>query len=215
MSTPSSDGDIAPRPGRPKSEEKAQAIRAAASRLFLERGLQGTSMDAVAREAGVSKQTVYGHFAGKEALFRACISDKIAQYGFAEDALPEAGDTATQLLELCRRFMALICDPQVIAMYRVIIGESVAHPRIAELFYETGPAATKTAVAGRLAQLVSRGELRPHDTRYASQQLLDMCTGDIQQRLLFGLLERAPPHELDAHLRRVVDDFLMLYGAPS
>lgn len=47
------------RAGRPKSEEKRIAIRDAATRLFLQGGVTRTSMDAVAREAGVSKQIVY------------------------------------------------------------------------------------------------------------------------------------------------------------
>lgn len=38
---------------------------------FLEKGFQATSMDALAARAGVSKRTVYNHFASKEALFQA------------------------------------------------------------------------------------------------------------------------------------------------
>ena len=202
----------AQRAGRPKSEEKAQAILQAATRLFLAHGLQGTSMDAVAREAGVSKQTVYGHFANKEALFRACIRRKIEEFGFQEEGLPEEGAARDLLLAVCRRFMALICDPDVVAMYRVVMAEAVNHPRIAELFFESGPAATKAAVAALLAGLVSRGELRPHDADYASWQLFNLCFGNIHIRLLFGLLREVPPGELEAQLTRAVDDFLVLYG---
>jgi TetR/AcrR family transcriptional repressor of mexJK operon len=169
-------------------------------------------MDAVAREAGVSKQTVYGHFANKEALFRACIQCKIGEFGFQEDGLPEAGGARDLLLAVCRRFMALICDPDVVAMYRVVMAETVSHPRIAELFFESGPAATKTVVSALLAGLVSRGELRPHDPDYASWQLFNLCFGNIHIRLLFGLIRAVPPVELEAHLGRSVDDFLVLYG---
>src|SRR5690348_17437726 len=56
-------------PGRPKDLEKRAAILEAAKRLFPQHGFEGTSMDAVAAEAGVSKLTVYSHFGGKEALF--------------------------------------------------------------------------------------------------------------------------------------------------
>jgi AcrR family transcriptional regulator len=202
----------AQRAGRPRSAEKSQAILEAATRLFLEHGLQGTSMDAVAREAGVSKQTVYGHFEGKEALFRACIRCKIAEFGFKQEGLRETADARDILLAVCRRFMALVCDPDVVAMYRVVMAEAVGHPRIAELFFESGPVATKTAVSELLARLASAGALRLRDPDYASWQLFNLCLGDIHIRLLFGLIGEVPEEELEAHLARAVDDFLFLYG---
>ena len=60
--------------GRPKSEEKYHLILHAASCLFLKEGFANTSMDTVAKASGVSKQTVYSHFEGKDALFKAAIS---------------------------------------------------------------------------------------------------------------------------------------------
>ena len=52
---------------------KAESILAAAKRTFLAAGFGAVSMDTIAREAGVSKATVYAHFAGKEELFGAVI----------------------------------------------------------------------------------------------------------------------------------------------
>ena len=62
-----------PGPGRPKDLEKRAAILEAAMALFPERGYEGVSMDAIAQQAGVSKLTVYNHFADKEALFAAAV----------------------------------------------------------------------------------------------------------------------------------------------
>ena len=135
------------KPGRPKSEEKRAAIEQAASELFLTRGLKGTSMDAVAERAGVSKQTVYSHFDSKEELFRPCIKSKIASYGFAESAPPEGVDLARALHHVAQQFLNLLFDEEVVAIYRTVIGESVSYQKIAELFYDTGPRATIDAVA--------------------------------------------------------------------
>ena len=52
---------------------KAESILAAAKRAFLANGFGAVSMDTIARDAGVSKATVYAHFAGKEELFGAVI----------------------------------------------------------------------------------------------------------------------------------------------
>ncbi len=53
-----------------RSARKRQAIMEAATALFLRDGYRNTSMDQVAADAAVSKQTVYKHFADKEQLFR-------------------------------------------------------------------------------------------------------------------------------------------------
>src|ERR1700737_1651174 len=59
---------------------KAESILAAAKRSFLAAGFGAVSMDAIAREAGVSKATVYAHFAGKEELFGAMIGRECERY---------------------------------------------------------------------------------------------------------------------------------------
>ena len=199
------------RPGRSKSEAKRSAILQAAASLFLARGLQGTSMDAVAREARVSKQTVYSHFENKDDLFRACIRCKIGEHGFGNEDIPAEADAREVLYQLARRFITLLFDPEVVAMHRVVQAEAASHPRIAALFYESGPAATKSAVAAVLAALVERGELGIDDLEYAAWQLANMALGSFRLRLELGVLERVPEDELEAHLRRVVEDFLVLY----
>ncbi|HCS91887.1 MAG: TetR/AcrR family transcriptional regulator [Thiohalocapsa sp. PB-PSB1] len=204
-------GSVA-RAGRPKSAEKARAVLEAASQLFLQQGLQGTSMDAVARAAGVSKQTVYGHFDNKESLFRACIRSKIEDHGFQiKEASADVSDARSTLLVLCRRFMALKCDPEVVAMFRVVAAEAATQPRIAGLFFESGPGGARDAIAQVLDQLVAAGQLRPHDIDHASWELMNMSAGSFHLRLLFGLLETIETTELEAHLARIVDDFLAIY----
>ena len=67
---PDNDSQTALR-GRPKDPAKREAILDAAKALFIAQGFAGTSMDAVATEAGVSKLTVYSHFSDKATLFAA------------------------------------------------------------------------------------------------------------------------------------------------
>src|SRR5438874_12828857 len=62
-----------PRRGRGEAGGKAETILAAAESAFLASGFGAVTMDAIAREAGVSKATVYAHFTGKEELFGAIV----------------------------------------------------------------------------------------------------------------------------------------------
>ena len=60
--------------------------------------------------------------------------------------------------------------------------------------------------------MVDGGELLVPDIAYASWLLPNMAFGAFHLRLQFGLIDQVPEVELDAHLQRVVDDFLQLYG---
>src|SRR5277367_6123476 len=62
------------------SRRKRSQIIDAALECFLELGYQGTSMNAVAERACVIKQTIYSHFANKEALFRSVIQASTLDY---------------------------------------------------------------------------------------------------------------------------------------
>ena len=205
--------DAPARPGRPKSEQKAQAILSAAGERFLALGFQGTSMDEVAQRAGVSKQTVYSHFASKEALFKACIRAKVAGYGFDETTEVDDTDLQAALLTLTRRFVDLLFDPEVIAMHRLVMGESASQPRIAEMFFDSGPRRTQAAVTAFLQAQVAKGRLQIDQgrLRYAAMQLLNTAVGMYQLQLWLGLRASVAQDELETHLQRVVDDFLRLY----
>ncbi|ENW27085.1 hypothetical protein F924_02289 [Acinetobacter lwoffii ATCC 9957 = CIP 70.31] len=61
--------------GRPKDLKKRQRILSVAKALFLEHGYHTSSMNQIAREAGVTKLTVYNHFQDKATLFTCAIED--------------------------------------------------------------------------------------------------------------------------------------------
>ena len=85
-----------------KNVERGRATRAhvieVATRLFAEHGYDGTSIDAVLADSGVSRGSLYHHFAGKEALFWAVledVGDLAGQQG--EEAMRDAPDPVAAL----------------------------------------------------------------------------------------------------------------------
>src|SRR5271169_6014472 len=88
---------------------KVESILAAAKRTFLAGGFGAVSMDTIAREAGVSKATVYAHFSGKEDLFGAVIGRECERY-FARFSARELdpGDVRASLTVLGCRFLELL-----------------------------------------------------------------------------------------------------------
>src|SRR5438132_7670142 len=101
---------------------KAESILAAAKRSFLAAGFGAVTMDAIAREAGVSKATVYAHFSGKEELFGAIVVRLSERRfgGFSVEALDPV-DIEASLTAIARRFLDLVLSPEGIALNRFIL----------------------------------------------------------------------------------------------
>src|SRR3984957_19469004 len=89
--------------------EKAESILAAARRKFLASGFGAVSMDAIAREAGASKATLYAYFASKEELFGAMVARESERYAgdFSSGRL-DSGDPEASLTIIADRFLRLL-----------------------------------------------------------------------------------------------------------
>lgn len=101
-----------------KNVERGQATRAqlvgVAARLFTERGYDGTSIEAVLTESGVSRGSLYHHFPGKDALFWAVLEGVATRVGRQlAEAEKEAPDPVAALRIGCLAWIRLAGDPEV------------------------------------------------------------------------------------------------------
>src|SRR2546423_13029902 len=109
---------------REEAVGKAALILRGARRAFLAGGFGAVSMDAIAREAGVSKATVYAHFGSKEELFGAVIADVAEQRFSGFSALElDPRDVEPSLYTIACRFLDLVLSPEGVAVTRIMIGE--------------------------------------------------------------------------------------------
>src|SRR5215471_11479074 len=139
---------------------KAETILTAAKRAFLASGYGPVSMDMIAREAGVSKATVYAYFAGKEELFGAVIGRECESY-FARFSAGELDprDVRGSLAVLGRRFLELVLSPDAIALHRIITGEVTRFPVIGEIFWRAGPERQRVQIEVFLRNAAASGTL--------------------------------------------------------
>ena len=191
---------------------KAAAILAAAERAFLAAGFGAVTMDAIARDAGVSKATVYAHFHGKEALFGAVIAHLSERRfgGFSAEAL-DPRDIEASLTTIAARFLDLVLSPEGIALNRIIVGEVARFPALGEVFWAAGPERQRVQIEAFLRRAVAAGALVIADPRRAAEQFVALARGEIHLRSLLRLEDPADPASIDTAARSAVTTFLRAF----
>jgi TetR/AcrR family transcriptional repressor of mexJK operon len=194
---------------------KAATILRAARHAFLAGGFGAVSMDAIAREAAVSKATVYAHFTSKEALFGAVVAD-VAEQHFAGFTVLELDpcDIEASLNTIARRFLDLVLSPEAIAVNRIIIGEVTRFPALSEVFWQAGPERNRTQIEGFLRRAAKTGSLTVDDIRLAAGQFISLVRGEIHLRHLFGVGSCEDPAALASAATQAVDTFLRAFRRP-
>jgi TetR/AcrR family transcriptional regulator, mexJK operon transcriptional repressor len=192
---------------------KTESILAAAKRTFLASGFGAVSMDTIAREAGVSKATVYAHFAGKEELFGAVIGRECGLY-FARFSAGELDpvNVRASLTVLGRRYLELVLSPDAIALHRIILGEVTRFPGLGEVFWRAGPERQRVQIEAFLKSAVASGTLSVPDPRMAAEQFVSLVRGEIHLRQVLLLAGNAGKAEIDLAVAGAVDTFMRAFG---
>src|SRR5690606_7537321 len=114
-------------PGRPKDLGKSSAILDAARRLFTTDGFDGASMDQIAAAAGVSKLTVYSHYADKETLFAEVVKSYCEQQLPASLFEMQPGVALRdRLMGVARAFFSMIVSSEAVAGHRILCSPRMA-----------------------------------------------------------------------------------------
>jgi len=163
--------------GRPSAKERKpynlDALLDVAVRVFLERGYDGSSLDQVARAAGITKASIYYHARGKEELLLRGVGRAFdALFAVLEERGATSGPAAQRLAHVMRRTIEITVEmtPEVALLLRVR-GNTRAERRVLE---------RRRTFDHRMAEMFSQaqreGGLRADvDARMAT-------------RLLFGML---------------------------
>src|SRR3982750_454218 len=204
------------RPTKSAAIERDQRLIEVATRLFLDRGFDATSLDAVAEAARVSKPTVYAHYGDKRGLFAAVLRREIARWlaplsAAAETKLSSASDISVEqrLVEIGREMLTFTCGPDAVAFSRVMTSQAINFPDIAKLGKEEGWLKAVATTARFFDHLVAQGALDVDDTTIAAEVFLDVVVGHNYRLATFG----TPPEMKVAEKRMRSAIRLFLAGA--
>jgi TetR/AcrR family transcriptional repressor of mexJK operon len=190
------------------------AIVRTAADLFLRRGYAGTSMDMIAAEAGVARQTIYNQFESKEALFRAIFSELAdeAMMPLAVAARKGSSVRAT-LLRLARSSIERIMCPSRLALHRLVVAEAANFPDLGRAVYDVGAARVVAQLAQFLRQQTELGALDVPNPETAAEQFFSMVMGFQQFRALMNV--DTPRRQMGVRVEDAVDTFLRAFKRRS
>ncbi len=187
--------------------------------MFLRKGYGGASMDEVAAFAGVSKVTVYNHFADKTRLFTAVITGAIDATETLTHAmvtaLSDSNDLQNDLRQFARRHITDVTQPHLIQLRRIIIAEAERFPELARTWYANGPERAHATLAEQFHALAQRGLLRVDDPLLAAQNFNWLILSiPLNKAMFHGSDTQFTPEELQRYADESVRVFLSAYGNP-
>ena len=197
----------------PRARAKRDQIREGAQRVFLQRGFAGTSTDAIASEAGVSKQTLYVYYASKEELLVDVMRHLI--HDNPQNRIPTVDEVSLGTYEevrrtlslLARRLIADLMQPDYLALIRVVIAEIPRLPQLGPLFRSALPERVLATISAILESAQQGGVIEVADMEAASRMFVGaLLTYAIYDGLLVADEQPQPP--APERIEAVVDMFM-------
>jgi AcrR family transcriptional regulator len=191
--------------------KKEREVLAVASEYFITHGYKGTSINAMARDSGISKESIYRYFSSKKELFQAVISKELRDYRKRLDFLNFEFDTISleaALQQVAESILQAVSGDRVLAFRRVIFHEAVQTPEIGEIYYKTGPKQAYDYLAKVFTAHHS-------DTDFEPVKLAHYFVAMNLHRLMLarecGVIKAPTRAEIRRHGREVTADFLQVF----
>jgi len=159
---------------RRRKEERPAEILAAALKMFSSKGFASTRLDEVAREAGVSKGTLYLYFESKEALFKAVVTEFVLpQIARAEQqAEKETGSIKDLMIKLIEQWQKNVLETELSGIAKMMIAEASNFPELASFYIENVIQRTRGFVANLISRGIKTSEFIECDADYTARTFL-------------------------------------------
>lgn len=182
--------------------------------VFLRDGFEGASVDDIAREAQVSKATLYSYFADKRVLFLEialleCQRQAIEHQGSADISLPPE----KMLPITARKLVDFKLSDLGRNLYRICIAEADRFPQFVKSFNESGPELVRSTLTAYFRAAIAREELVIDDLDLAADQFAELCKAGIFPECILDRERAYSEADITRVITGAVDVFLARYGA--
>jgi AcrR family transcriptional regulator len=177
-----------------RKQARPGEILDAALKVFAEKGFAAARMEDIAREAGVTKGTIYLYFDGKEAVFKSLVRESVgsALTAVSADVAAYEGSSRVLLTMVITAMGTLLIESNKVVLPKIVIAESANFPWLAEFYrfevIERG--------LGLLTALIRRGidhgEFRPLPPEHVARMFVAPMLLTAIWRVTFSQLDPAP-----------------------
>jgi TetR/AcrR family transcriptional regulator len=195
-----------------ESDRRAQILEAAFEE-FSAKGFKGATIKSIARTAGLqSPALIYWYFPDKEALFREVLEARIPVLRTVRDPgglleLPPEKVLPT----IARGYLSTFDNPAAQRMVRLMVGEAMRRPEIAEIFGNTAIKRVLGFLKSYMARQIELGRLRPHDVRASARAFMGMLLPQAGGKLFFPAIREDGLTD-EEHIETAVGVFLRGLG---
>lgn len=199
-----------------KKGRKYDQVIGGARAVFMREGFGGASVDEIARDAGVSKATLYSYFPDKQHLFLAVLKMECTAQSEVEVLFEQTGlSVEEKLVVICKKLVTFFLSDFGQDMFRVCVAEAKRFPELGETFYASGPKNWGEKIAGFLRTDKARAVLDIEDPLLAADQLAQLCRSDLMLKVMFGIENNPSEDELSRVVDEAVRTFLARYRRVS
>lgn len=196
------------RPSVVQAAELRESFLEAATQSFLDKGYAATSIEAIARESGVAKITIYRQFENKQALFSEVIHRSLdqARAGMHAALKGDKSNTEERLLELIEGMYMGASEPRTLGLLRLVIAEATRFPELSKMIF-TENSKVLDPLVHYLEEAHRAGKLHVPNPERTAIQLSTLAFGGVR---FFISKPLAGPAERRHWAKGVLD--LVMYG---
>jgi AcrR family transcriptional regulator len=195
---------------------KYDQVLEGARTVFLRDGFEGASVDDIAREAGVSKATLYSYFPDKRLLFiEVAKLECRRQTDEADQLITQDCPVETGLTIAATKMVDFFLSDLSYRVFRICVAESDRFPTIGREFYENGPQLVRNRLVKYLEDCEARQELRVPDKPLAADQFIELCKADLFVRLILGVERTFSAADRARIIHGAVETFMARFGVKS
>ncbi len=186
----------------------------AADKLFMQHGVAGTTMEHIARDADVSKLTLYRRYPDKNTLFTAVISERCRRY-MPDSLFVTSADTDPYavLFRIGCALLELITSESSVNLNRIITTESAHNPGITAHFYAEGPQRIRALTLDLMTAFKTDGHVAIDDPAEASEMFAALIVGcEYCKRCNMSMIPSPTRNQIEAYVKKATSFFLRAYA---